>query len=120
MTLLADALSTPTAVQIGMTLLSLASIMAFIKLGRDLLVRKPSIEMDFVMKSEFNEFKGAVERRVGRLEEKMDTAFLRLGDKLDDMQAEIMTAGERRGHSIHERINGLESKVARLDERTSS
>lgn len=110
----AEAVSPTTTIQIGFAFTAVVSVVTLALQFR----RKPPLEVDFVMKSEFNEFKGAVERRVGKLEEKMDTAFLRLGDKLDDMKGEIMASGERRGATIHERINQIEGQVARVDERT--
>jgi hypothetical protein len=116
--MIADVLPTPAAGSIEQWLLAAAAIGYIVLIGKKLFVRKPPIEVDFVMKTEFHQFKTDTAAQIQKIENKMDTTFLRLADKLEDVKTEILTHGERRGASIHERLNEVESAVARIDERT--
>jgi hypothetical protein len=87
-------------------------------LGKKLLIRKPPIEVEFVTKDEFRLFRDSVERELNSLRDRLDARFMRLGEKLEDLRADLLNAGERRGNSLHQRINELEAGLARVDERT--
>jgi len=89
-----------------------------IALGKKLFVRKPPIEAEFVSKAEFRIFRENVARELKVLRDKIDARFFSLGEKMEEMKSELLTAGERRGGSIHRRINELESGLARVEERT--
>jgi hypothetical protein len=108
----------PPAGAIEAWLTSAAAVVAMIALGKKLFVRKPPIEAEFVSKAEFRHFRENVQREVNSLRDKIDARFLNLGEKIEEMKTELLTAGERRGSSIHRRINELESGLARVDERT--
>jgi len=108
----------PPAGAIESWLLSAAAVIAMIALGKKLFVRKPPIEAEFVSKAEFRLFRENVERDINSLRDKIDARFLSLGEKMEEMKSELLTAGERRAGSIHRRINELESGLARVDERT--
>jgi hypothetical protein len=99
-------------------LLAGASVMAMLVLGKKLFVRKPPIESEFVTKGEFRLFRESVERELDGLRDKIDARFVSLGEKLEEFKSELLSAGERRGGSIHRRINELEAGLARVDERT--
>jgi hypothetical protein len=99
-------------------LVSAAAVVAMIALGKKLFLRKPPIEAEFVSKAEFRIFRENVARELNGLRDKIDARFLSLGEKMEEMKSELLTAGERRGSSIHRRINELESGLARVDERT--
>ncbi len=111
-------LPTPPAGSIESWLISAAAVIAMIALGKKLFVRKPPIEAEFVSKAEFRLFRESVERELNGLRDKIDARFLTLGEKIEEMKGELLTAGERRGSSLHRRINELEAGLARVDERT--
>ena len=108
----------PPAGAIESWLISAAAVVAMIALGKKMFVRKPPIEAEFVSKAEFRMFRENVERELNGLRDKIDARFLSLAEKMEEMKSELLTAGERRGSSIHRRINELESGLARVDERT--
>ena len=109
---------TPPAGAIESWLISAMAVVAMVVLVKNLFVRKPPIEAEFVTKSEFRIFRESVERELNGLRDKIDARFLSLGEKIEEMKGELLAAGERRGSSIHRRINELESGLARVDERT--
>ena len=99
-------------------LISAAAVVAMLAMGKKLFVRKPPIEAEFVSKAEFRMFRESVEREMNGLREKIDARFLNLGEKMEEMKSELLSAGERRGSSLHRRISELEAGLARVDERT--
>ena len=99
-------------------LLSAAAVLSMVVLAKKLFVRRPPIEAEFVSKIEFRMFRDSVERELDGLRDKIDARFLSLGEKMEEMKGELLTAGERRGSSLHRRINELEAGLARVDERT--
>ena len=99
-------------------LIAAAAVGSLAVLGKQLFVRKPSIDAEFVTKAEFRAFREGVERDLNGLRDKIDARFLTLVEKIDAVKAELLVAGERRGSSIHRRMNELEAGLARLDERT--
>ena len=99
-------------------LISAAAVIAMLALGKKLFVRKPPIEAEFVSKAEFRLFRESVERELNGLRDKIDARFVGLGEKIEEMKSELLTAGERRAGSLHRRINDLEAGLARVDERT--
>ena len=109
---------TPPSGSIESWLISAAAVVSLALLGKKLFIRKPPIEVEFVTKAEFRAFRENVERELDGLRDKIDARFVILGEKMDGMKTEILTAGERRASSLHRRINDLESGLARVDERT--
>src|SRR5215475_6166102 len=100
---------TPPTGAIESWLISAAAVGSLILLGKKLFVRKPPIEAEFVSKAEFRMFRESVERELNGLREKIDARFFNLGEKMEEMKSELLSAGERRGSSLHRRINELES-----------
>src|SRR6266566_9808391 len=88
-------------------LLCAAAVVSLIVLAMKLFVRKPPIEAEFVSKAEFRMFREGVEREMNGLRDKIDARFAGLGEKIEEMKTEILTAGERRAGSLHRRINDL-------------
>jgi len=109
---------TPPSGAIESWLVSAMAVVAMVLMARKLFVRKPPIEAEFVTKNEFGAFRESVEREMDGLRDKIDARFLSLGEKIEEMKGELLSAGERRGSSIHRRINELEAGLARVDERT--
>jgi hypothetical protein len=99
-------------------LLSAVAVVSMALMAKKLLVRKPPIEAEFVSKAEFRVFRERVEHDLNGLRDKIDARFLGLGEKIEEMKGELLSAGERRGDSLHRRINELEAGLARVDERT--
>ena len=67
---------------------------------------------------DFDPGSNLVDVYVMRLRDKIDARFVSLGEKIEEMKGELLTAGERRARSLHRRINELEAGLARVDERT--
>ena len=101
----------PPAGAIENWLLPAAAVGSMLLLYKKLFMRKPPGEAEFVTKAEFR-------AELNGLREKIDARFLNLGEKIEEMKGELLSAGERRGSSIHRRINELEAGLARVDERT--
>jgi len=99
-------------------LISAAAVVSMAALAKKLFVRKPPIEAEFVTKAEFRMLREDVERELNSLRDKIDARFVSLGEKIEEMKAELLAAGERRSSSIHRRLNELEAGLARVDERT--
>src|SRR5258705_8847558 len=95
-----------------------AAVFSMIVLAKKFFVRKPPIEAEFVSKAEFRMFRESVERDLNGLRDKIDARFLILTEKMEEIKSDLLIAGERRGSSIHRRINELEAGLARVDERT--
>src|SRR2546421_11928201 len=84
---------------------SAAAVASLVLLGKKLFIRKPPIEAEFVSKAEFRTFRDSVERDLNSLRDKIDARFLSLGEKMETMKTELLVAGERRGNSLHRRMN---------------
>ena len=69
-------------------------------IAKKLFTRKPSIETPFITRTEFHHELTAVR-------DKIDARFLALSEKIEHL-----------GTSIHDRLNQLDSGLARVDERT--
>jgi hypothetical protein len=108
----------PTTGAIESWVITAAAVASLVLLGKKLFIRKPAFEAEFVTKEEFRTFRESVERDLNGLRDKIDARFLNLGEKMEEMKMELLIAGERRGGSLHRRINELESGLARVDERT--
>src|SRR6266566_7782913 len=91
-------------------LLSAAAIASMALLVKKLFFRTPG-QAEFVTQTDLH-------REMTSLRDKIDARFFVLSEKIAEMKSELLTAGERRGDSIHKRLNQLEANLARLDERT--
>ena len=111
-------LPVPPTGSIESWLISAAAVVSIALVAKKLFVRKPPIEAEFVTKAEFRTFRESVERDLNGLRDKIDARFLSLGEKIEEMKGELLCAGERRGSSLHRRLNELEAGLARVDERT--
>ena|SRR2546423_1310862 len=116
-TLLAQLPAAPTGA-IENWLISAAAIASVALLFKKLFLRKPAAGPETVSKTEFSKCQEIISREISALREKIDERFLSLGEKIETMRGEILNAGERRGDSIHRRLNELEAGLARVDERT--
>jgi hypothetical protein len=99
-------------------LVSAAAVVSLALLAKKLFIRKPPIEAEFVTKAEFRAFRENVQRELDGLRDKIDARFSNLGEKIDEMKTELLTAGERRAGGLHRRLAELEAGLARVDERT--
>jgi hypothetical protein len=109
--LLANAIPPATRDEISMGFSVIAALLAMAALYKQVFVRKPPIEAEFVKLEEFREFQAEVRRE-------LSLSYQKLADKLDENKTEILNAGERRAIAIHERINSMEKQVAAVNERT--
>lgn len=117
--ILLSQLPAPAPGQLESWLVSAAAAGALAVLARKLFARsKPPIDSEFVTKAEFRLFRDSVERDLNSLRHRLDSRFLMITEKMDEVKTELLAAGERRGSSIHARLNELESGLARVDERT--
>ncbi len=92
----------------GWWIAGLATFLGVLVLGKELFVRKPTIEAEFLTKAEFQTF---------RQEQRDDTRRIFMG--LEDLRASMHLDGERRSEGIKEKLEETNSIVARLDERTN-
>ncbi len=111
---------TPPSGAIENWLISAAALASMALLFKKLFFRKTPLERQFAEKGEFFLAQEKIERELTVLRDKIDDRFLILGEKIEQMKWEILTAGEKRGSSIHRRLNELESGLARVDERSKS
>ncbi len=102
-------------------LLSAAAVLSMVVLAKKLFVRRPPIEAEFVSKIEFRMFRESVERELDGLRDKIDARFLSLGEKIEEMKGELLTAGESmssrldwRGWMSGRKSNGRQSMESRL------
>jgi len=91
-------------------LLSAAAIASMALLVKKLFFHRPGTA-EFVTHTDLH-------REMTSVRDKIDARFFALGEKIDQIRADLLTAGERRGDSIHKRLNQLEVNLARVDERT--
>src|SRR2546423_1740416 len=98
-------LPTPPLGAIESWLLSAAAVCSMIVLPKNRSARRPPIEAESVSKVESRMSRDNVEHELDGLRDKIDPRFLSLGEKIEEMKSELLTAGERRGSSLHRRIN---------------
>jgi len=103
-------LAIPPTGAIESWLLSAAAIASMALLAKKLFFRTPG-SAEFVTQTDLH-------REMTSVRDKIDARFFALGEKVDQLRADLITAGERRGDSIHRRLNQLETNLARVDERT--
>ena len=94
-------------------LICAAAVASMTVLFKKLFIRKPPGHADLVTQTDLF-------REVTSLRDKIDARFFLLSEKIDEMKADVLTAGERRGDSIHRRLNTLEANLARVDERKTT
>lgn len=111
-------LPAPAPGQLESWLISAAAAGTLALLARKLFRKGQPGDAEFVTKAEFRLFRDSVERDLTGLRDRIDSRFLMLTEKIEEMKSALLTAGERRGESIHARLNELESGLARVDERT--
>jgi hypothetical protein len=128
----------PQPGEIERWLLAAAALGGMALLVKNLFIRKPPIEAEFVTKTELKEHHtlcaprlASLEREYLRREEFLEfkaemrgliVDFNRRVDsvvyKIDEMKSEILVTDERRAVLLHERLNKLEATLNRVDERT--
>ena len=109
--MLLSQIATPPSGAIESWLLSAAAIASMALLAKKLFIRRPPASAEFVTHTDLH-------REMTSVRDKIDARFFALGEKIDQLRADLITAGERRGDSIHRRLNQLETNLARVDERT--
>jgi len=92
-------------------LICAAAVASMTVLAKKLFVSRPTGTAEFVTQTDLH-------REMTSVRDKIDARFFALGEKIDELRADLLTAGERRGDSIHKRLNQLEVNLARVDERT--
>lgn len=107
-----------SSTDVGVWVLALGVFASLMVNLKAIFIRTPSLREEFVARSEFEKFQEFVQEDLESMRTKMDSDTRFLGGKIDDMQSELLIAGEHRAKAIHERINTVEGMVARLDERT--
>jgi signal transduction histidine kinase len=106
----------------------------FANLGESLAKRENTLRFDIQAGDErleqlMNELRAEVEfkydtlvnerqRQSKDLHDKIDTRFMHMMEKMEEVKGELLVAGQRRGREIHDRINDVSELVARVDERT--
>jgi hypothetical protein len=104
-------LPAPPAGAIENVALSLAAIASMVVLARQLLPRKTPPEPPFVSRSE-------LQLELTTLRDRIDSRFLTVLEKVEVLKTDLVREFDQRSESLHQRINDLESGLARVDERT--
>ena len=99
-------------------LLSAVAVVSIAAVMMKVFIRKPPIEAEFVSWAEFRRFREGVERELYALRDRIDARFLNVVEKMDQVKIELLAEGERRAGTLHQRLNDMESGLARVDERT--
>jgi hypothetical protein len=108
--MLLSQIATPPSGAIENWLLSAAAIASMALLVKKLFFHRPGTA-EFVTHTDLH-------REMTSVRDKIDARFFLLSEKIDELRADLITAGERRADSIHKRLNQLEVNLARVDERT--
>lgn len=101
----------------GQMVFALTALLGLVSLGIKVFARK-SADHRFVNESEFHEFKRDIARQIEALRSRIDHQFECVLQKLDEHKNEMLISGDARSQALHDRLNDLQSDVARLDERT--
>ncbi len=80
--------------------------------AKKIFAAKAKPKPEFISRLEFHQQMDAVRDRIA-------AGYLALGDKLDLKSKELLTALQRQGTAFEQRLDTLESNLARLDERTA-
>ncbi len=118
-----------TSAQIGDWLISAAAVAVMAAAIKSFIVRKPSIEAEFVTKAEHQADMETIKRDINSIRGKLDRDAEKILSRLDENKSELLLDGHRRsrelyGHikelntEIFTRIAANERAIARLDERT--
>jgi hypothetical protein len=104
-------------------LLCLLALLPAVAMARKLFARKtPTPDTPtqnvYVSRSDFERCAENARQDLAALRERLDERFLALAEKLDQVQSQLLAAEERRAAAIHQRLNEVESGLARVDERT--
>lgn len=108
----------PSNEQLGVFLLCLASLLGVAYFVKELFVRKPTLEREFVSREEFERFQTRLDNHITSLELRLERNHTAISVKLDEMKDSAAEASERRTNEVYERINEVKEMVDRVDERT--
>jgi hypothetical protein len=95
--------------EIGVWILCLAAVLGVVYYLKEIFVRKPSVESEFLTKAEFASY---------RVEQREDTR--RLFEKMEELRESTQLAGERRSQAAQLGHAELSAMISRLDERTEA
>ena len=102
-------------------LLCLIALLPAAALAKKLFPRRTpdsAAQNGFVARADFERFAESVRQDLTALRDRMDERFLALFGKLDQLKSDLLAAEERRAAAIDQRLNEVESGLARVDERT--
>lgn len=119
--------ATPT--QIGDWLVGFAAVLAIAALAKGLLVRRPSIDAEFVTKAEHQKDMDTIKKDVDSIRGKMDRDSEKILTCMEDNKRELLIDGRRRSAALYEHIKDQntevfsrllnnDKKIAALEERT--
>lgn len=118
-----------SATQIGEWLIAAAAVAVIAAAIKNLLVRKPSIEAEFVTKNQHEKDMSDLQKDVESLRGKMDRDAEKILNKIDTQTADLMLDGRRRSQALYNhikettteiftRLNTNDKQIAHLEERT--
>ena len=99
----------------GQLVFALTALLGLASLGLKVFGRKPD---QFVSRAEFVDSRREIARELELLRNRLDDHFERLLQKLDEQKSDILSSTDSRLSSAHDRLNQLQTHLARLDERT--
>ena len=102
----------------GQLVFGLTALLGLVSIGVKLFARKAPSADRYVQHEEFHEFGRDMARELETVRARLDHSFERVLQRLEEHTAQVLTADEKRSHSLQERIHELQAQVARLDERT--
>ena len=86
---------------------------ALAALAKKMFTRNRKPKPEYITRLEFHQGLDAVRDRI-------NAGYLALGDKLDATQKALLTAIHSQGATFEQRLDTLETNLARLDERTTA
>lgn len=86
-------------------------LMGLVLLARQLFMRTPPLEKEFVSRMEFDEFEGRMSADIGSLRAKIETGDDRIITKLTEVKDELNIMGSRRSKTLFEHIDKVITPV---------
>jgi hypothetical protein len=108
----------PKAGQMEEWLLAMAALAAIALLLKNLFVRKPPIEAEFVSRAECKQHHAEMEQDMDDIRKELRALREFMAQKIEGIRVDMEISNERRASVLHTRINDLATSLARVDERT--